>query len=128
MFSMYASQICGWKSSGHQQSMPKPSFEVLKKTYYHQEFKFKSSRDATLVGSFFGARETPTPLENDSNHVVILMCGNQGDRSTNLHFLNYTLPKGINLACFDYNGRGTSDPLPVSYGLYEHRDLAIFVI
>ena len=37
------------------------------------------------------------------------------------------MPNKVNIACFDYNGNGISENLPISYGINEKNDLKILL-
>ena len=125
MFSHFAKQTFGPKPSAPQQAIPQGRFEQGLVACSHEEFSFTSCRNAPLVGSFF--RPSAGPGSSGPIGILVIVPGNSGDRSASVTFLERALPLGMAVASFDYNGRGMSEPLPLSYGLFEHRDLALFV-
>ena len=58
---------------------------------------------------------------------MIFLTGNRGTRLSFSNLFGYILPNKINIACFDYNGNGISERLPLSYGIHEKNDVKILI-
>ena len=65
--------------------------------------------------------------QEQSENLIIFLSGQRGTRLSFTNLFGYFLPNKINIACFDYNGNGISERLPISYGLHEKNDVKILL-
>ena len=80
-----------------------------------------SSRDRIIKSSIWKKPETK------SKKIIVMLNGNMGNRLSAIYLLKYFIPKDISLAILEYNGRGYSERLPISYTHHEKNDINIFI-
>ena len=85
------------------------------------DMEIKSSRDRIMKASLWKKPKTST------KKILILLCGNMGNKKSAIYLLKNFIPKDISLATLEYNGRGYSERLPISYSIHEKNDVNIFI-
>lgn len=98
-------------------------FKLDDAIYKRTDGEFKSSRNRAICYSVFTKAAAP----KDGPICLVYLTGNKGDRRSALFLRPHFLPNDIDIACFDYNGLGHSEREPLSYSIYERRDLMLLV-
>lgn len=121
---LIASRMFTPNKSGYELSaLGDTKFEINQATYERLDGKFVSSRNKYICYSVF----TMADGEKGDRPCFVCVTGNRGDRRSSTFFVPFLLPNGIDLACFDFNGLGVSEPDCLSYSLHERHDLNLMV-